>query len=334
MKKTLIALAALAAGTAFAQSSVTLYGRVDMSLAHTTNDATGLVSGFNSPSVFGLKGSEDLGGGLKANFGLESSGFDSTGSLGSGALFGRAAWVGVSGGFGEVKLGRKSSLATDSQAGFDLEGVSDASAMVLTGLSPVVWYGSSRRSSQLVYITPNLSGVDAALSYITSGDNATISGPTSNGAREALRVNYAAGPIAAGFVAESASTATNRTAYALAGSYDFGVAKAVIGWDRSENAAVTNAGVAFNATPSNTASTFGQEAGQGYYLGVSAPFGATTVGAQYANNTAVGIKALELFANYSLSKRTFLYVDAANVTSSALLSSNINRYAVGVQTNF
>jgi len=335
MKKTLIALAALAAGSAFAQSSVTLYGRVDMSLAHTTNAATGMVSGFNSPSVFGLKGSEDLGGGLKANFGLESSGFDSTGAIG-GALFGRAAWVGLSGGFGDVKLGRKSSLATESQAGFDLEGVSTASAMVLTGLSPVVWYGSSRRSSQVVYTTPNMSGVDAALSYITAGDNATISGATSNGAREALRVNYAAGPIAAGFVAESASTATNRTAYALAGSYDFGVAKAVIGWDRSENAAVTNAGVNFNtlvATPSNTASSFTQEAGQGYYLGVSAPFGATTVGAQYANNTAVGIKALELFANYNLSKRTFVYVDAANVSSN-LLPSNINRYAVGLQTNF
>jgi len=326
MKKTLIALAALAAGTAFAQSSVTLYGRVDMALAKTTNVGTGLASAYNNPTIFGLKGSEDLGGGLKANFGLETNSFDSTGAQAAGAaFFGRATWVGLSGNFGDVKLGRKSSLATESQAGFDLEGVSVASAMALAGVSPVVWYGSSRRSSQITYTTPNLSGFDAALAYINNADNGN------NGSRTALRANYANGPIAAGFVAESAATSANRTAYGLAGSYDFGVAKAVIGWDRSENAAV---GALLAAPTTNTGSTFaGQEAGQGYYLGVAAPLGATTLGAQYANNTAVGIKALEVFANYNLSKRTFVYVDAANVTSN-LLSNTVNRYGIGLQTNF
>jgi len=322
MKKTLIALAALAAGTAFAQSSVTIYGRLDAGYAKTTNVASGMVSAFNSPTIIGLKGSEDLGGGLKANFDLQSGSFDST-TGGTGLNFTRASWVGLSGNFGGFQIGRQASLATVGQAGFDLNGVSAASAMALAGISPVVWYGSSRRSAQFVYYTPNFSGFDAALSYIANGDNA------GQGSRTALRASYANGPIAVGFNAEQAAAATNRTAYALAGSYNFGVAKAVIGWDRSENATGTPA-----ALTTNTGSTFGQEAGQGYYLGVSAPFGATTVGAQYANNTALSTKALELFANYNLSKRTMVYVDAVHLTSSTAAVDGVNRYAVGIQHNF
>ncbi len=78
MKKSLIALSVLAAvaGTAQAQSSVTIYGIVDMALQHqNTGDPAGstlgLDSGIQSGSRLGFKGSEDLGGGLKANFQLE-----------------------------------------------------------------------------------------------------------------------------------------------------------------------------------------------------------------------------------------------------------------------
>lgn len=323
MKKTLIALAALAAGTAFAQSSVTIYGRLDAGYAKTTNVSTGMVSSFNNPSIIGFKGSEDLGGGLKANFGLESGTMSLENGTSGGLNFTRASWVGLSGNFGDFKLGRISSMATQGQAQFDLNGVSSASAMALAGISPVVWYGSSRRSAQFQYNTPVFSGFDAGLSYITNGDNAN------QGSRTSLRANYANGPLAVGFVAEQAAAAANRTAYGLAGSYNFGVAKAVIGWDRSENATGAPA-----ALTNNTGSTFGQEAGQGYYLGVSAPFGATTVGAQYANNTALNTKALELFANYALSKRTNVYFDAVHLTSSTAAVDGVNRYAVGIQHNF
>jgi len=332
MKKTLIALAALAAGSAFAQSNVTLYGRVDVGYAHTTNVNTGMVSGFNSPTIFGLKGSEDLGNGLKANFGLETGGINAaTGagnSAGGGLTFSRASWAGLSGGFGAIQLGRRASLATDSQVGFDLNGVTDATALGLAGLSPVLWYGSSRRSSQFVYTSPNFGGFDAALSYITSADNGSA------GSRYSLRANYANGPLAVGFVGESAATSANRAAYAVAGSYNFGVAKLAGGWVRSENAVNTGTNPVPVAPTDNTTNTFsGQEAGQGYFLGVSAPLGATTVGAQFANNTALSTKGLELFANYNLSKRTMVYVDAARVTSS-YLTQGVNRYAVGLQHNF
>ena len=119
MKKTLIALAAVAAtGAAFAQSSVTLYGVADVAVGKTNNAGLGLTSDKfqaiasnvlnNGNSRFGLKGSEDLGGGLKANFNYEGgiNIANGAGNTSGGQLFSRAAWVSLSGGFGELRAGR------------------------------------------------------------------------------------------------------------------------------------------------------------------------------------------------------------------------------------
>src|SRR5690606_1129817 len=126
MKKTLLAAALLAgfAGAAHAQSSVTLYGIVDVGVggnklhdsAAGGDDARyGLMSGVQSGSRWGLRGSEDLGNGLRANFQLES-GFDvANGRQGPGSqegrLFGRQAWGGLSGAWGEVRAGRQVTVA-------------------------------------------------------------------------------------------------------------------------------------------------------------------------------------------------------------------------------
>ena len=145
MKKSPLAfavLATLATTGAFAQSSVTLYGRaeagVDLGFRVTVNNSnttfiagpggsttnTNLGGSVDKPgfrisdgenqgqasSLFGLRGTEDLGGGLKASFLLESGLNLDKGSVGNGGgnFFSRAAWVGLSGGFGEVRLGRQS----------------------------------------------------------------------------------------------------------------------------------------------------------------------------------------------------------------------------------
>ncbi len=104
MKKNLFAtaaftaLASLAAPSAFAQSSVTLYGVLDEGIDYTNNAGRGAVwemaSGYAQGSRWGLKGSEDLGGGMKAVFQLEN-GFDvSSGRLGQGGrMFGRQAYA-------------------------------------------------------------------------------------------------------------------------------------------------------------------------------------------------------------------------------------------------
>ncbi|MFL9875131.1 porin [Paraburkholderia megapolitana] len=120
MKRTLIfaAVAASFAGTAHAQSSVTLYGLIDAGLTYTSNvggDANWeQKSGSINQSRWGLRGAEDLGGGLKAIFTLES-GFElGNGRVANnGGLFNRQAFVGLSGEFGTVTLGRQYDAVQD-----------------------------------------------------------------------------------------------------------------------------------------------------------------------------------------------------------------------------
>ncbi|WP_322019391.1 MULTISPECIES: porin [Paraburkholderia] len=121
MKKSLLALAALGvfANSAYAQSSVTLYGIIDEGFNINTNTGGkhlySLASGVMQGSRFGFRGSEDLGGGLKALFVLEN-GFDvNNGKLGQGGLmFGRQAYVGLgSSQFGTVTLGRQYDSVVD-----------------------------------------------------------------------------------------------------------------------------------------------------------------------------------------------------------------------------
>ncbi|MCA3825662.1 MAG: porin, partial [Burkholderia sp.] len=122
MKNTLIAgacTAALFAPLAHAQSSVTLYGLIDAGIAY-TNNVNGasqwrMASGTVNGSRFGLRGTEDLGGGLKALFVLENGFNVNNGGLGQdGKLFGRHAYVGLSQpGYGTLTLGRQYDTMVD-----------------------------------------------------------------------------------------------------------------------------------------------------------------------------------------------------------------------------
>ncbi|NKJ49347.1 porin [Burkholderia sp. SG-MS1] len=128
MKKPLIVtgtwIAALVASEAQAQSSVTLYGLIDAGVMYTNNAASRTAhgalwqatSGTVNGSRFGLRGAEDLGGGVKAIFVLESGFNVETGKSGqNGRLFGRQAYVGLNDGrFGTLTLGRQYDSMTDS----------------------------------------------------------------------------------------------------------------------------------------------------------------------------------------------------------------------------
>ena len=119
MKKSILALAVLGAvsGAASAQSSVTVYGLVDVALVRESGAATGastkITSGVGAGSRLGFKGSEDLGGGLSALFLLENGFQADTGAMGQGGLlFGRQAYVGLQGGFGTVTIGPSTRRST------------------------------------------------------------------------------------------------------------------------------------------------------------------------------------------------------------------------------
>ena len=123
MKKSLIALAAVAAsGAAMAQSSVTLYGVVDTSVAYVKGDksVSGLLNNGAATSRLGFRGVEDLGNGLKAEFVLEGAVSPDNG--GSSFDFKRQSTVGLAGEFGQVRLGRALTASYNAVSRYDVFG--------------------------------------------------------------------------------------------------------------------------------------------------------------------------------------------------------------------
>ncbi len=323
MKKTLIALAVLAAsGAAMAQSSVTIYGVLDVGVGKVKGGKWGVNNGegynlpaassinpapkdgFNSTSVLGFRGTEDLGGGLKANFNLQTSGLDLS-SSGTPLAFGREAWVGLEGSFGAIQLGRSSSLGAKVLGAYDFNGTSYSSAHSNAGVSAVTWYGSSRRSDQIQYASPNFGGVVVRAALTPKGDSTPngLALPATAKARYSAGATFANGPLSVSAVAETKGNSTLRTAYAVGASYDLSVVKLGATYNRREAKGVITG---FNTFQAGGGAGGG---GKGWTVSAQAPFGAANVGVQYARNTDTSVKALELYANYALSKRTRVYID-------------------------
>lgn len=333
MKKSLVALAVFAAsGASFAQSTVTLYGLADVWFGSVKNEngvtgasqtQTKMDSGGVSGSRWGLKGSEDLGGGLKAIFKLEQGFALDTGTATAGQAFSRESYVGFSSGFGEFKLG-KVWTAYD-----DVSGASDA--VFDSALSPMNSVFAStgyqgNPGNTVYYSTPTMGGFGAAVSYSLFEKVAGAAKITS------LNVSYGAGPFAAhlGYQVEDVDNSVAGSADAkftrLGASYDFGVATAKATYGK-----VTNVG-----------SVSGSDATD-YQLGVDYPVSAAvTVSASYAKSTDSNVgfeqsrKGYGIGATYTLSKRTFLYggYESDTATNNAAADSKHSLFAVGVQHRF
>ncbi|UWE17437.1 porin [Herbaspirillum huttiense] len=204
MKKSILALAVLAAfgGAAHAQSSVTIYGAVDASLSYTNKISTGgkdtggqmaLDSGLMKGSRLGIKGVEDLGGGIKALFTIENGFSVDTGEAGQkGVLWGRQATVGLSGNFGTVLVGRQNDILGEiggiSSAG-DFGGV--VSRVHSQNLDRT---NGERVNNSIRYNTPNFGGFSGSVIY-GFGEQA---GNTGAGQSFGLGGTYANGPLTLG----------------------------------------------------------------------------------------------------------------------------------------
>ncbi|MEM5383445.1 porin [Paraburkholderia phymatum] len=204
-----------AAGAAHAQSSVTLYGLIDESIqyVHNANRANQnlwqMYAGNIQGDRFGLKGTEDLGGGLKAIFQLES-GFDvNSGKMGQGSrLFGRQAYVGLThDAYGTVTLGRQydplvdmvQPLTADNYFGstFTTPGDVDNND------------NSSRTNNAVKYVSPVFSGFQFEGMYALGG----VAGATGSGQTWSGAATYGFGPfsVAAGYIRmDNGSTAASR----------------------------------------------------------------------------------------------------------------------------
>jgi len=202
MKKTLVALAAIASVSAYAQSTVEIYGTLDIGqiklsgqqagLNNSNNQypvsqsTTGLANVFarqgTSTNNMGFRGKEDLGGGLYAGFNLQTGGLDT--STGSSALaFSRESNLSIgSSSWGELKIGRSSSTVCTIGCSFDYNYIGSGSAAGLIGLSPANFRKSSRRSDQIEFKSLPVSGITFYGSMVQRGDhNADSSFATSGG---------------------------------------------------------------------------------------------------------------------------------------------------------
>ncbi len=328
MKYSLIALAVLAsAGSALAQSNATLYGRIDTGLGTEKINGistTQVFSGQLSTSRWGLRGSEDLGGGLKANFNLEASLAADTGVVGgNNGFFDRQSWVGLSGGFGSFKAGRSDTAFDDIR---DLAVVHDLwdsefSPPKIAYTAGVGDY-SSRASNMLRYDTPSLGGLSAGVSYGLDEDEALSRNVT------AWNLRYRSGPLDVGLASQKqkheATPASARDYLALSASYKFDALRLSGGWQRAENAAGTE--------------------DDEYSLGVAVPFGAFELSAGYAwsksetaGATSAKGKALAVGGTYSLSKRTRLYaalLDGEVKNGAGTVTTDRRLFALGVRHDF
>ncbi|MFL9920306.1 porin [Paraburkholderia fungorum] len=220
MKKTLLATAVLGSISlsAHAQSSVTLYGLIDAGISYVNNARAGtshgsLVKyddGVASGSRWGLRGTEDLGGGLKALFVLENGFNSGNGTLGQGgALFGRQAFVGLSqDGVGSLTFGRQYSFSTDYLGANYSTGSQTAAGNYAYHINDVDQLTSSRINNAVKFSSANFAGFTFGALYAFSNQAGAFAGAPASGTTAApvagssraysFGANYANGPISVG----------------------------------------------------------------------------------------------------------------------------------------
>lgn len=310
MKKTLIAMAAIAAaGVASAQSSVTLYGVADAALSKATGSAAKLSSSGtmnNGTSRWGIKGEEDLGGGLKAGFNLEAGLSLEDGSTGQGGgnYFSRHSYMYLAGGFGKLSLGRTLNPTFYSVATWELTGAANYSAAI-SQFGAVL--GGARNSGQIAYTTPNMGGFDATLGYVLKGNR------EDEKAKFDLNARYINGPIrvALGYnkVQDSEKNVT------LGGRYTFGDFAVAASYNDP-------AGVA-----------------KGFTVGGMAKAGPVNLALDIARDTEAKDTDVMVEVKYPLSKRTFTYVSFlrdGGKKAGALRAAgdDVNGLGLGIRHNF
>ena len=363
----IVALAALAATASFAQSSVTIYGVADVGYKTqkftdagvTTTKASGIADGAMAGQRFGFRGTEDLGSGLKANFVIEQGismtsstltnartatsapqveAWGTSGGKSSTSL-NRQSYVGLSGGFGEVRLGYQYTnlYELSTLAGFNSgsEGTNGADTAHTHGSTIV----GGTRANGVTYITPTFNGFSANLQYGAGTDQITAESTDSalaqtKAERTGLMLNYANGPLNVKLAHTSykngsvaALSATTTPTLASTPTRALGVTSTVTG-------KLTQLGASYNFGPAILAATLnnGDDGAAGadnakyksQQIGVKVPVGAftliATTGKADVTKNAVkttDAKQTQFGVNYTLSKRTTAYAYMGNTKDNA-----------------
>jgi predicted porin len=368
MKKTLVAIAALAVvGAASAQ--VTLYGKIDATARASTTGKSGAApvadltkfsidSAGLSGSRWGVKGSEDLGGGLKASFQLEQGFSVDTGNNSSNdRAFHRQAYVTLGGGFGSLSLGRQYGTIDNVMGYLDVQGYATNSAMgsaFAGGAHSDAIDGSGRVNNSIVYTSPSVSGFTGVVHYAPGEDKTATKAATAYSGFYAM---YAAGPlfVMGGYEQRGSQSVTAKAA--VAGSADTDGVISLGSVAVAAKAAATISGGMIGATYDlgsvklSGAIENGKTTGAsdfGYMIGAAIPMGAAALQLGWASEaqsadgmvdgTSDGLGATLV---YTLSKRTNVYgsfirsnATPAAATAAAQTKTTTTTYGVGVRHDF
>ena len=369
MKKSLIALAVLGTFStiAAAQSSVTLYGRLDENVTYqdpgknaaassggrlgkgVTKLNDGGVNGIGG-SRWGMRGSEDLGDGLRAYFVLESSISGDTGvgggaTLSGSGFFNRQSYVAIgSKTLGDIRLGRVETMTREMAVRVNdvtADGELNITEVVASG-RPLFQNFGSRVENGISYRSPVIGGFQGLLTVGLSEDfksiNATTGAVTSKAAEyHGLGLVFSQGPLNASLTYEELSGGSASGSYnkvvTLGANYDFGVAAVYGAYQDTTD---------FGAQLASTTFAKGTDH-DAYNLGVKVPFGNFTFKAQYTSSTvdrAGGLSDLDqdkygASVAYSLSKRTTVYAAITERGGDVKESfARKNEYLVGLAHTF
>jgi predicted porin len=337
--KKIVAAAALLALTAGAQAGVTVYGAVDMSFGSFKpaggKATTRVESGSMMTSFIGFSGSEDLGGGLKAEFALESFlAGDTGGTLNNMAkgFWGRASNVALSGAFGKIAIGQYDNALFTSGYTYNPFGSSmmfsptmrhyyGLGTGIAGGVIPAALSFDTGWVNSLTYETPNMGGFTASLQWSPKESS-------TEGAKDSFTAAaaYNAGPLSlmavfvnAGQTDTSTAYLYKQSVYSLNASYDFGVAKGF-----------------FQYTDVDTADTAILDY-KLFQIGASVPVsekGSVLVSYGQGKLDALDAsdKIFSIGYDHFLSKRTDVYVALTNEKATDL--SGATSFAVGIKHAF
>lgn len=332
MKKTWVALAVATAfaGMAQAQSSVTLYGIADVNVQYFdpkpggVSATTGVNSGHQSGSRWGLRGSEDLGGGLKGVFTLENGFSVDNGTIGQGGrLFGRQAWAGLEGGFGTLALGRFATLSSGTGS-FDMFGFVDPFLTGFGGLNLVFSSANALRvDNAILWRSQSMGGFRIGAMHSFNIGAAELPSRGANTHLTGVAASFARGPFAFAvtydMVNNPAAGASDQKHLQVGGTFGVGPAKIHLGYAKEDNIFAANVVGITNGSDADA-----------YMAGVTLQVGgAGTLMASFQkyDNDRVGtverdLRRWGIAYSHALSRRTNLYVSYGDNDGKQTLNNN------------
>jgi len=310
-------------GTSFADA--TIYGTIDAAytsqkatIGSSTAKQTSIGATNNGNSAIGFKASEDLGNGMKVSFQQEIGLSTDENDENDDSYENRNSFVGLSGGFGDIKVGRQYNIAFYNVIANDPMGFSGLSTFIAAGAG-----NPNRTSNMILYTAPTfVQGLGVQVSKAFGEAVTTPTSPTKTDDSTAWGLTYNNGGLYVGVTGETViKTATDKQKNSsTTATYDFGVAKAGYGMTKTVQGAASLKGGMFS---------------------ISAPVGPVT--AWYSTGdlkvvTGAGAadsktKASQYGLNYTLSKLSYIYIQAGKTDTSALAATT-SGYAIGLIKSF